>query len=148
MSSKKYKNKIGIEFEGFDNAVAKLTKLNGNIKEITNRGLRETHKIITEKAEEAVQKPNLPAKGKHSIGATEKALKREANIEWTGTLASVQVGFSIKEGGLASIFMIYGTPRYMKNQKMYNAFWSTKTRNEVLNAQEEIFYNELRKLGG
>lgn len=148
MASKKYKNKIGIEFEGFDEVVAKLKKLNGNVKELTNKGLKETHKIITEKAEEAVKKSNLPAKGKYSKGDTAKSLKREANIEWNGTLASVSVGFSIREGGLASIFMIYGTPRYMKNQKMYNAFWSKKTHNEVLEVQEKIFYDELRKLGG
>ena len=148
MASKKYRNKIGIEFEGLDEIITRLTKLNANIKNITNKGLKETHKIVTKKAEEAVQKSNLPAKGKYSKGDTEKSLKTEANIEWNGTSASVPVGFSISKGGLASIFMIYGTPRHMKNQKMYNTFWGTKTHKEVLEAQEEIFYKELRKLGG
>lgn len=148
MASKKYRNKIGIEFDGSNEVIAKITKLNGNTKEITNKTLKETHKIVTGKAEEAVQKSNLPAKGKYSKGDTKKSLKREANIDWNGTLASVPVGFSISKGGLASIFMIYGTPRHMKNQKMYNAFWSNKTHDEVIDAQEEIFFNELRKLGG
>lgn len=148
MASKKYKNKIGIEFEGFEEVINKLTKLDGNVKEITNKSLKETHKIITKKAEEAVQKSNLPAKGKYSKGDTEKSLKHDAKIEWKGTTASVPIGFSISKGGLASIFMIYGTPRHMKNQKMYNTFWGTKTHEEIVNAQEEIFYNELRRLGG
>lgn len=145
---KSYKNKMSIEFEGFDEVVTQINNLNGNLKAITNKGLQKTHEIITEKAEEAIQKPNLPAKGKYSTGKTEKSLKTEAKVEWNGTVASVPVGFSISQGGLPSIFMIYGTPRYMKNQKMYNTFWSSKTHNEVIAAQEEIFFEELRKLEG
>lgn len=146
--SKKYKNKMAIEFEGFNEVIANINKLGGNAKKITNKGLKETHKIITEKAEKAIQKSNLPAKGKYSTGTTEKSLKKEANIEWNGTVGSVPVGFSISNGGLASILMIYGTPRYMKNQKMYNTFWSSKTHNEILEKQETIFFDELRKLEG
>ena len=78
-----------------------------------------TDKLITKKAEEAVQKANLPAKGKFSQGDTLNSLYKDAKIEWEGTLASVKTGFSISKGGIASIFMIYGTPRRMKNQKMY-----------------------------
>jgi hypothetical protein len=36
----------------------------------------------------------------------------------------------------------------MKNQKMYNAFWSKKTLDEVREKQAEIFFDEIRKLGG
>lgn len=144
----KYKNKMSIEFEGFDNVIKKMEQLNGNIKNITEKGLTETHKIVTKKANEAVQNSNLPAKGKYSTGLTKKTLKKEANITWNSTEASVEVGFSISKGGLASIFMIYGTPRYMKNQKMYNAFWSKKTHDEVIEKQEEIFFDELRRLEG
>ena len=144
----KYKNKMTIEFEGFEEVIKQMEQLNGNIKEITEQGLKETHKIITKKEEEAVQKTNLPAKGKYSTGLTKKSMKKEADIIWNGTEASVEVGFSISKGGLASIFMIYSTPRYMKNQKMYNAFWSKKTHDEVIEKQEEIFFNELRKLEG
>lgn len=144
----KYKNKMTSEFEGFEEVIKQMEQLNGNIKEITEQGLKETHKIITKKEEEAVQKTNLPAKGKYSTGLTKKSMKKEADITWNGTEASVEVGFSISKGGLASIFMIYGTPRYMKNQKMYNAFWSKKTHDEVIEKQEEIFFNELRKLEG
>lgn len=144
----KYKNKMGIEFEGFDEVISKMNTLNGNVKEITNKGLIETHKIITQKAGVAVQKNNLPAKGKYSTGQTAKALKKDANIQWNGAVGSVPVGFSISQGGLASIFMIYGTPRYMKNQKMYDTFWSKKTHDEVIEKQEDIFFSELRKLEG
>ena len=141
-------NKCKLEFEGFEEVIDKLAKVNANIKKIAEKSLIESHKLITKKAEEAVQKANLPAKGKFSQGDTLNSLYKDAKIEWEGTLASVKTGFSISKGGIASIFMIYGTPRRMKNQKMYNAFWGKKTIEEVKAKQEENFYNELRRLGG
>lgn len=144
----KYSNKMGIEFEGFDEAVKRLEKLEGDVRTVTEKALKQTHKIVTGYAEESAQKSNLPAKGKYSKGDTLNSLKREASVEWSGTEAKVPVGFDISKGGLASIFMIYGTPRYMKNKKMYDAFWSNKTHTEVLKAQEDVFYEEIGKLGG
>lgn len=141
-------NKCYLEFDGFEEVIERLTKLEGNVKVTAEKALKETHRIITEKAEESVEKSNLPSKGQYSEGDTLKSLYKEAKVEWAGTLASVKTGFSISNGGLASIFMIYGTPRHMKNQKMYNAFWSKKTLDEVTEKQSEIFYNEMRKLGG
>ena len=134
-------NKTRIEFDGFEELLERLKKVEGDIKGTTNKALKETHKIITEKAEAAI----IPHK---ETGATEKSLKREAKIEWSGTLASVETGFSISKGGLASIFLMYGTPRMKKDQAMYNAFWSKKTQDEVREKQENIYFDELRKLGG
>lgn len=134
-------NRTYIEFEGFDEAVSRLTKLNGNVKNIAEKALKETHSIITKKAESAITPHN-------QTHQTEKSLQREAKVEWAGTLASVKTGFSISEGGLASIFLMYGTPKQKKDQKMYNAFWANSTRKEVLEAQEEIFFDEIRRLEG
>lgn len=134
-------NRVYLEFEGFDNVISKLNKLGGNIKGTTEKALKKIHTIITQKAEEAITPHNKTRQ-------TEKSLRKEAEIEWEGTIASVKTGFSISEGGLASIFLMYGTPRQGKDQKMYNAFWSKSTRDEVQKAQEEIFYNEIRRLNG
>lgn len=133
--------KAYLEFEGFDKAIARLTKLGGNTKSTTEKALKKTHEIITDKAEKAIR----PHK---ETGATEKSLYREGKVDWAGTLASVNVGFSISKGGLASIFLMYGTPRMKKDQNLYNSVWGTATRKEVLNAQEEIFFEEIRKLDG
>lgn len=134
-------NKTYIEFEGFDEAIARLNKLGANVKNISEKALKKTHSIITEKADEAI----IPHNETHQ---TEKSLRREAEIEWVGNVASVKTGFSISEGGLASIFLMYGTPRMKKDQKLYNAFWSKSTQNEIMEAQKEIFYDEIRRLNG
>lgn len=141
-------NRCYLEFEGFDEVIKRLTNLEGDVKETSERALKECHKVVTRKAEESVKKSNLPAKGKFSKGDTSKSLYKEAKVEWKGTIASIKTGFSISNGGLASIFMIYGTPRYMKNQKMYNAFWGKKTIDEVKKIQEDTFYEEIRRLKG
>jgi hypothetical protein len=145
----KHKAMMGIEFEGFEEAIKRLQKLEGDVKGVTEKALKETHKIVTAKAKESVQNQNLPAHGKfhrerqpNTLGS----LKTNADIEWSGTVAQVPVGFSISKGGLPSIFMMYGTPRYMKNQMMYDAIWSQQTHDQVLKAQETIFYNEISKL--
>lgn len=144
----KHKRMMSVEFEGFEEVIKRLEKLDGDIKSTTEKALKETHRLVTKEAEEAAQVSNLPAKGRYSSGDTLKSLKRDADILWTGTKAEVPVGFSISKGGLPSIFMMYGTPRYMKNQKMYNAIWGQAIHDKVLKAQEEIFYDEIKKLGG
>ena len=134
-------NKTYLEFDGFDEVIARLNNLNANTKNIAEKALKKSHSIITKKAEEAITPHN-------DTYQTERSLRREAEIEWAGTLASVKTGFSISDGGLASIFLMYGTPRMKKDQKMYNAFWGNSTQNEVKEAQKEIFFEEIRRLNG
>ena len=68
-------NKVYLEFEGFDAAIARLNKLGGNVKGISEKALKKTHQIITKKAEEAITPHN-------ETHQTEKTLRREAEIEW------------------------------------------------------------------
>lgn len=150
--------KTGIEFDGFEEAISRINKLNGNLKSTTEKALKKTHEIITKKAEKAITPHN-------QTHQTEKTLRREAEIDWEGkSLASVKTGFSITEGGLASIFLMFGTQSHAvsnqygknlgiieetkKDAKMYNAFFGSSTRKEVAEAQKEIFYNEIRRLNG
>ena len=68
-------NKAYLEFEGFNEAIARLNKLNANTKNISEKSLKKTHEIITKKAQEAITPHNETKR-------TEKALKKEAEIEW------------------------------------------------------------------
>ena len=95
-----------------------------------------------------VEKPNLPAHGKYSHGNTAKSLVREPVITWSGTKASVEVGFDIKHGGLPTIFMMYGTPSYMKNQMLYDAFYGDQTIGEIRTRQKEIMLGALAEAEG
>lgn len=139
-------NKTRIEFDGFDEVISKLKRLDGDIRGTTEKALTKTHSYVTKIAKEAIQKSNLPAKGKYSKGTTEKSLVKNAEITWEGFTASVKTGFSIKNGGLASIFLMYGTPRMKPDKKLYSAFYGSKTKKEIKSIQEDTYYDEIRRL--
>lgn len=135
MASKKF----GIEFEGFEEVIEKLSKLDGDIRGTTEKALKKTHEIVTGYAARAIEPHRL-------TGATEDSLVINASVSWMGTVATIPVGFDIRDGGLASIFLMYGTPSMAPDKKLYYAFFAKKTINEVRKAQQEIFYDEIRRL--
>lgn len=140
--------RMKLEIQGLSELLNRIQALDGNIRETTEKALRETHAIVTQNAENAIAQGNLPAKGRYSHGETAAALRRYAEIEWHGSVAEVKVGFDINKGGLASIFLMYGTPRMKPAKGLYAAFYGNKTRKEVLEAQENVFWDEIRRLEG
>ena len=140
--------RISLEFHGFNEVLKKLNKLEADTKSIAEEALTKTFDIVTDKAEAAVATSNLPRGGVYSTGRTMASLRRTPEITWNGTEGTVRVGFNIKKGGLPTIFMMYGTPRYMKVQAVYDAFYGTQTEGEITNVQKEIFYRELERLIG
>ena len=141
-------NKAKLEMSGFDTILKRLNELGGDARQVTDEALRKTHEIVTHNAEIAMQKANLPAGGKYSTGDTLKSLIRKANVEWDGDVASVNVGFDIDNGGLVSIFLMHGTPRTKPDKKLYDAFYGRKEKREIVEAQEQVFYDAIRRLEG
>ena len=136
--------RMSLSFEGLDEMMKKLERLDKDTKQVTEEALTKAHEIVTAKAEAAVRQ--LPAGGRYSRGDTAASLQRTPRIKWSGSEASVEVGFNIRKGGLPSIFMMYGTPRYMKVQAMYDAFYGSQTEGEVINAEKEIFLNAIGEI--
>lgn len=133
--------KMQLEFEGFNEVIARLTKLEGNVKKTTEEALRQSERIARKKAGAAMSSHNKTYR-------TIRTLKHDQSVNWAGTTASIEVGFDIHNGGLASVFLMYGTPRVKKDQKLYNAFYGAQTKKEVQKLQEDIFMREIRKMGG
>lgn len=138
-------NKASMDFSGFQSLMRELEKLNADTKAIADKALEKTFDIVTEKAKDAANPANYPAKGKYSTGRTAESLKTTCKIYWQGTEATVDVGYSISAGGLQSIFMIYGTPKHMKVQAMYDAFFGNKTLQEVRNAQRAVLMDAVNE---
>ena len=80
-------------------------------------------------------------------GITAESIVTSPHIEWAGSVGSVDIGFDIPNGGLPSVFLMYGTPKMTPDRKLYNAVYGNKTKQLVHDAVEEIFYNEIRRLG-
>lgn len=133
--------KTGIEFEGFDEVIARLSQLEGDVKGTTEHALQKTKQHIHGNLKIAMQKHNR-------TGVTLKSLDESSNVKWQGSVGSIDVGFDLSNGGLPSIFLMYGTPRMRKDQELYDAIYGQKTKDEIMKIQEEIFFDAIRKTGG
>lgn len=134
------KNRLTIDFEGFDILQKQLTEMGGDAKQAAEKALIESHKIVTQKVTAAMVKHR-------ESGGTADAIIKAPSVEWTGDTASVDVGFDITGGGLASIFLMYGTqlhgqPHITPDRNLYNAVYGSQTRKEILAVQE----SEYRKM--
>lgn len=133
--------KMQMQVEGLDALVERMQKLGVDTRSAVNKALVETHKIVTEKAEASIE-PH------RRTGVTEASLRREALIEWSGDIASVKVGFDIENGGLPSIFLMYGTARIKPDTALHNAFFGEETIKEIVEAQEKAIYNAIHSAEG
>lgn len=134
------KNKIGLQFSGFEETIAQLEKLEGDVKKATEEALIKSQAIVAENAQAAMNKH-------HRTGHTEESIVIDRKVEWEGFTASIGVGFDISNGGLASVFLMYGTPKHAPNhpgtdadKKLYNSVYGKSIQKKVGEAQAEIFY--------
>ena len=113
-----------MQFDGMDAIIRQLEQLEVDVQETVTGALQEAGQLVTEQARAAIQ-PH------RRTGKTEASLIENPPVEWTGTQAAVNVGFDINNGGLPSIFLMYGTPRMKKDTKLYNAFYGAQTQKKI-----------------
>lgn len=136
------------DFKEFENLADRLREVGGDVKKTTEKCLKESHKIITDKLEKDIKKHKY-------TGRTEDSIRKEADVEWSGSVAEVKVGFQFPEG-LASVFLMYGTPRkkkdgtpmFDKDRKLYNDIYGKKTKKEISESNNKIVAEAVRKAMG
>lgn len=135
------RKKLYMDGEVFGQYAQQLYKLSSMefLKETTEKALMESKAYVTEKLHQDMKKH-------HRTGRTETSIDDDSGVEWKGTLASLKVGFKISEGGLASIFLMYGTPRMQPDRKLYNDVYGAATRRKIQEIQREVFDNALRQV--
>ena len=131
--------KLKLDFSGLDKMIEDMHKMGANVKEVAESALKKSRDYINSNLESAMTPHNRS-------GETMKSLK-DAPVEWSGTVAKIPVGFDIKNGGLPSIFLmygtkVYGTPRVKKDMKLYKAIYGKTTKEKV----QEIMKNEFQKV--
>ena len=111
---------FSLDFDGFLDYASKVSELGGSdlLKKATENALKATDEYLTPEIEKAMRSSpyNFDRTGK-----TAGTLDKNYNVEWSGTVAKAKVGFKISEGGLASIFLAYGTPHIKPDVKLKNA---------------------------
>lgn len=150
-------SRIGIDENLFSEYLNHIKTLGGDIKATTEEALKATHAYITPNIKRDIQKHKR-------TGKTERSLIDKAEIKWEGLVAEVRVGFDIANGGLPSLFLMYGTPKHApanqygkydgavggieKDEQLYNDIYGTRTNREVKKIQEEILAEAVKKAMG
>jgi hypothetical protein len=140
--------KMSIIFDGFKDLAAEIDRAGKDLKPAVNEALTATQRLV----QDSVITASAPYAHKglkgYATGEMFESIINDAQIDWKGSVAEVSVGFNLSDkGGWHSIFVMYGTPKMAKDQKVYNSIKGTKVRKEIAKLQEEIMQDYL-KLGG
>lgn len=144
-----------ITFDGFKDLATELDRMGGNLKAATNEALEATFDIVQNNLKSAASKYAAPNPKTGRTGKMYKAIKVDKDVEWTGDVAKIGVGFDLNApGGVHSIFVMYGTPKHRvnhpgikKDTKVYNAIRGSNTQSEIASKQEEVLKKYL-SMGG
>lgn len=136
--------RMKIMFDGFKDLAYAIDEAGGDLHAAVEEALTKTAELVQNTlGQAALPYAEKGLKG-YATGDMFNSLKKENPIHWTGTVAEVSVGFELYEkGGWHSIFIMYGTPRISKNQKIYNAIKGTRTKHAIAMLQEEIMQKHL-----
>lgn len=141
--------RMSITFDGFEKLAEDIDAIGGDLHEAVDEALEETQKIVHEELVQAAEIYASANKGKkgYATGKMYKSIINDVRIDWKGTIAEVKTGFTGEGGKYAgfmhSIFVMYGTPKMVKDVKVYNAIKGTKVRKEIYDKQEEIMKKHL-----
>lgn len=130
-----------LKFKGSKEIIYKFQELGEDLEKALTTALSDSAKYVAESATSAMEKHNRTHKTVDSIDRTYKVEKR-------GNVLKVPVGFHISKGGLASIFLMYGTPRMAKDTNLYNSIRGTKTRKKIAEIQKKAFTEAIDDAGG
>ena len=142
------RKKIGLQFNGWEEYLAKLDELGGTnaMKKGVEEALIESKKHVNPLIEKSMVISNLPAKGKYSFGDTKESIDKEMTVEWSGMTGEIKVGFDFSKSGMKSIFLMYGTPKHDPVSGLESAIYGAKTQKEIAEIQEKILSNHIKKV--
>lgn len=140
------RNRIGLNFEGWEGYIAKLDKLGGTqtMKKGVEEALQASKRHVNPLIEKAMDK--LPAGGKYSSGNTKESIDKDMKVEWSGMTGGIKVGFDFSKSGLTSIFLMYGTPKMKPVSGLKSAIYGSKTQKELATIQEEALQKVIKRV--
>lgn len=146
MAKKRKKSKFAFNFDEMEDLAAKLDAMGGSIKDAADRSLKATHAHITPNLEAGIRRHELS-------GDTRKTLVEDGGVVWENSLkAHVNIGFNLEQGGVPSIFLMWGTPKHgkhpgiSKDTKLKNAAFGAKVKREVADIQRQEFEKALQAI--
>ena len=142
--------RMSITFDGFERLAQEVDRVEGQLEKAVDDALNETFSIVQTETRSASSIYATKGGGRqgYATGSMYRAIKSDDGVKWKGSVAEVGVGYDFdQKGGFHSIFIMYGTPKYDKDPKVYNAIRGTRTRKRVYEAQEKKM-REYLSIGG
>lgn len=141
------RNQLSLDFQIFERYVEEIDKLGGSLRTVVGDAMQQAAETVAADTWDAIQKPNLPAKGMYSHGATSESVIREneVKVEWSGTIAEVGIGFDKSKPG-AGGFLISGTPRMAPDYALENIYARKKYQKQLIKDVFEIFMDAVDDL--
>ena len=142
------KSKIGLQFDGWEETIAKLDNLAGDkvTKKAVSEALIKSKEHVNVGIEKAVSNGSLPAKGKYSTGDTKDSINRDKEVTWQGQTGTIKVGFDFKKSGMKSIYLMKGTPKMSAAKGLESAIYGSKARKEIAEIQSEIINKHIKEV--
>ena len=76
------KNRVSLDFSGFDEICSKLDGIGGNLKQTTETALVKSKAVVTVNLVKATKKANYPAQGKYSSGDLRHSIDTDKQVNW------------------------------------------------------------------
>ena len=137
-------NRVDFDFPMFDKLKKQLEEIDGGaLDNAIETALKESHAFVTGQLEQAI----APHK---RTGKTAGTLDKVPEVIKDGTEYYTDVGFDINQGGLASIFLMYGTtvhgqPHITPDMNLFNAIYGNATKKRVTEIQENAFFKVIEE---
>ena len=130
------RSKYSLNFKEFEDLAHRLEDMGGDLQKTCDAALVATHEYITPQLASGIARHNLS-------GNTGKSLENSPHVVWeTPTKAKVSIGFNLAEGGVPSIFLMWGTPKRKASEMpvdiaFKNSAFGPKVKREVAKLQRE-----------
>ena len=124
------KQMISLDFNIFADYAEKLDNLSVSLEKVFSEAMEKAAAEVQEDTIAALEKANLPAKGKYSNGQAESTVLRDVKVKWNGSIGEVNLGFDKTTPG-AGGFLITGTPRMQPDMALAEIYGSKKYENKL-----------------
>ena len=151
------KNKITLSFPGMKETLERFEKMDGAVGPAVTEALQKSYDYVTSHLEDQIEQH-------HRTGRTAESLLKNEKVQVEGTTYYIHVGFDVSNGGLASIFLMYGSPkhritRYSNKKKsvwdhpgmdadavLYDLVFGPSTKAEIAKIQKKVFEKRMEGL--
>ena len=151
------KNKITLDFPGIKATFERFEKMDLAVGPAVSEALQKSYDYVTSHLEDQIEQH-------HRTGRTAESLLKNEKVQVEGTTYYINVGFDVSNGGLASIFLMYGSPKQLitryhgkkkstwnhpgmdADQVLYDLVFGKTTKQEIAKRQKKVYEKRMEGL--